>query len=90
MESALWWQHVVRFGTSERKPIPIYESIIVDTEARNIFDKGPSALPMLAGVMDNQKRKSMAEVAMMQVARGLATREELSEFIQRRNRLSND
>ncbi len=86
----LWWQHVVRFGTSERKPLPIYESIIVDTEARNIFDKGPSALPMLAGVMDNQKRKSMAEVAMMQVARGMATREELSEFIQRRNRLSND
>lgn len=86
----LWWQHVVRFGTEDRKPFPIYESLLVDTEARNIFEKGLTALPMLASVMDNQGRKSMAEVAMTHVARRNATRDELSEFIQRRNRISID
>lgn len=86
----LWWQHVVRFGTADRKPIPIYESLLVDNEARNIFEKGTTALPMLASVMDNQGRKPMADVAMMHVSNRKATRDELSEFIQRRNRISQD
>lgn len=84
----LWWQHVVRFGTAERKPIPIYESILVDTEARNIFEKGPTALPMLASVMERQKRASMAEVARRHVVQGRASKDELAEFLARRNRLS--
>lgn len=84
----LWWQHVVRFGTANRKPIPIYESILVDVEARNIFEKGPTALPMLASVMERQKRATMAEVARRHVVQGRATKDELAEFLSRRNRLS--
>lgn len=83
----LWWQQVVRFGTKDRKPLPIYESVLVDNEARQILEKGTEALPMLANVMANQRRQNMAEVAMGHVARNRATRDELSEFIYRRNRL---
>jgi len=84
----LWWQHIVRFGTQDRKPLPIYESVLVDLAARNIFDKGTTALPMLAGVALSQNRRSMAEVALMHVARGFASRDELSEFIHGRTRIS--
>lgn len=84
----LWWQHVVRFGTAERKPIPIFESILVDTEARNIFEKGTTALPLLAGVMDRQKRATMADTAIKHVQQRRATVEELSEFITRRDRIT--
>jgi len=86
----LWWQHVVRFGTAERKPLPVYESLVVDNEARNIFEKGTTALPMLASVMERQKRKNMADVAMGHVMQQRATREEMAEYINRRNRLNND
>jgi twitching motility protein PilT len=84
----LWWQHVVRFGTKERKPVPVYESLLVDNEARQILEKGTDSLQMLAGVMERQKRQTMAEVAMTYVSRGRASRDEMSEFLVRRNRHS--
>ena len=83
----LWWQHVVRFGDKQRKPLAIYESMLVDLEARNIFDKGPAALPMLASVMERQGRMSMGEMAAMHVAHGRASHDEMFEFIQHRNRV---
>lgn len=86
----LWWQHVVRFGTADRKPLPVYESLLVDYEARNIFEKGTTALPMLASVMERQKRKNMTEIAMGHVSQRRATREEMAEFIHRRNRIAED
>ena len=82
----LWWQHVVRFGDKERRPVPVFESVLIDNEARQILEKGTDALQMLAGVMDRQKRQTMAEVAMTYVSRGRASREEMSEFLSRRNR----
>lgn len=82
----LWWQHVVRFGDKHRKPLAVYESMLVDLEARNIFDKGTTALPMLASVMERQRRMSMGEMASIHVSQGRATRDEMSEFIQHRNR----
>tara|TARA_R110002124_G_scaffold128157_19_gene288706 strand:+ start:805 stop:1845 length:1041 start_codon:yes stop_codon:yes gene_type:complete len=84
----LWWQQVVRFGIKERAPIPIYESVLVDNEARQVLEKGPDALPMLANVMNNQKRENMAQVALSHVGRSRASRDELGEFIVRRNRLA--
>lgn len=86
----LWWQHIVRFGTAERKPLPIYESLMVDNEAKNIFEKGTTALPMLASVMLRQKRKQMGEVAASYVSQGRATREEMAEFLITRNRAAHD
>ncbi|MFL1449373.1 ATPase, T2SS/T4P/T4SS family [Pseudomonas tritici] len=86
----LWWQHVVRFGTTQRKPLAVYESLLVDSEARNIFDAGPTKLQMLASVMEKQGRKSMGEYAMSLVGKGVATREEMSEFTARRNRIAMD
>jgi len=84
----LWWQHVVRFGTKERKPLPVYESLLVDNEAKNIFEKGTTALPQLAAVMDRQKRKQMGEVAATYVSQGVASRDEMAEFLAPRNRIS--
>lgn len=84
----LWWQHVVRFGTTERKPLPVYESLLVDNEAKNIFEKGTTALPMLASVMQRQHRKQMGEVAASYVSQGRATREEMAEFLVTRNRVA--
>ncbi len=86
----LWWQQVVRFGTKERKPVPVYESLMVDNEARQILEKGPDALQMLASVMDRQRRQTMAEVAMGYVTKGRASRDEMYEFLVRRNRLAID
>lgn len=86
----LWWQQVVRFGTPDRKPVPIYESVLIDNDAQIILDGGPSSLPMLASVMERQGRKNMAHVAMMAVSQGRASREEMYEFLNRRNRLSFD
>lgn len=86
----MWWQQVVRFGDKERRPIPVFESILVDNQARNILEKGTGALQMLADVMQRQGRKNMAEVAMEHVSRGRATRDEMSEFLHRRNRLNHD
>lgn len=86
----LWWQHVVRFGTKERKPLPVYESILVDNTAKNIFEKGTTALPQLASVMLNQKRKQMGEVAARYIAQGLASRDEMAEFLAPRNRVTFD
>lgn len=86
----LWWQHIVRFGSADRKPLPVYESLVVDYEARNIFEKGTTALPMLASVMERQKRKNMADIAMGHVSQKRASREEMAEFIQRRNRVNED
>lgn len=82
----LWWQQVVRFGTKDRKPLPIYESVLIDLEARQILEKGPDSLQMLHSVMDRQGRKTMAEVALQAVGRNAATRDELNEFLHRRNR----
>jgi len=45
---------------------------------------------MLASVMERQKRKNMADVAMGHVMQQRATREEMAEYINRRNRLNND
>lgn len=84
----VWWQHVVRFGTKERKPLTVYESFVVDNDAKNIFEKGTTALPQLAAVMDRQKRKQMDEVAATYVSRGLASRDEMAEFLVPRNRMS--
>lgn len=84
----LWWQQVVRFGTRDRRPVPIYESLLVDHEARMILDGGPAKFPMLAACMEKQGRKNAAWVASMAVANGRAKREELSEFLQRRDRLT--
>lgn len=84
----LWWQHVVRFGTTQRKPIPVYESLVVDNEAKNIFEKGTTALPMLASVMERQHRKQMGEVAASYVSQGRASRDEMAEFLLPRNRVS--
>jgi len=84
----LWWQHVVRFGTADRKPLPIYESMLVDYEAKNVFEKGVSALPMLASVMDRQGRANMSKVAMNYVVQNRASRDELAEFIHNRGRVS--
>jgi twitching motility protein PilT len=82
----MWWQQVVRFGDKARTPIPVYESLLVDNQARSVLDKGTGALQMLADVMNRQGRKNMAEVAMEHVARGRATREEMAEFLHHRNR----
>lgn len=83
----LWWQQVVRFGSRERKPLPVYESLVVDNQARIILDKGPASLPMLASVMERQGRQDMAKMAATYISRGRASREEMDEFISRRNRL---
>lgn len=83
-----WWQHVVRFGTAERKPLPVYESLLVDNEAKNIFEKGTTALPQLAAVMDRQKRKQMGEIASIYVSQGVASRDEMAEFLAPRNRVA--
>lgn len=82
-----WWQHIVRFGDVRRKPVPIFESLLVNTEVRNIFDKGPEALPMLAAAMSNQKRKTMSECAIGHIQNNRASRDELFEFVQRRDRV---
>ncbi|MCF5371286.1 ATPase, T2SS/T4P/T4SS family [Pseudomonas syringae] len=86
----LWWQQVVRFGDTKRKPIPIYESLVVDNEARLILDGGPSKLQMLGNVMDRQGRKEAAHVAMLAVSQGKASKEEMSEFLLKRTRLNMD
>jgi Tfp pilus assembly pilus retraction ATPase PilT len=86
----MWWQQVVRFGTRERKPVPIFESLLIDNQARNILDGGPSKLQMLASVMESQNRKDASYVASMAVAQGRASRDEMSEFLNRRNRLNID
>lgn len=86
----LWWQQVVRFGDRKRKPIPIYESLVVDNEARLILDGGPSKLQMLASVMDRQGRKDAYHMAMVAVQNGKASKDEMSEFLMKRNRLSVD
>lgn len=84
----LWWQHVVRFGTADRKPLPIYESLVVDNEAKNIFETGTTALPQLAAVMDRQKRKQMGEIAATYISQRRASRDELAEFLTPRNRVN--
>ena len=84
----LFWQHVVRFGSTDRKPLVVYESLVVDNEAKNIFEKGTTALPQLASVMERQKRKQMGEVAASYVSQGAATRDEMAEFLTPRNRVS--
>lgn len=84
----LWWQHVVRFGTNNRKPLPVFESLVVDNEAKNIFEKGMTALPQLAAVMERQKRKQMGEIAATYVAQNVATRDEMAEFLTPRNRVT--
>ena len=84
----LWWQQVVRFGTKERRPLPVYESLLVDVEARQVLEKGPDALPMLANAMDRQKRQNMSQVAMDYVRMNKANREEMSEFLTRRNMIN--
>lgn len=86
----LWWQHVVRFGTRERAPLPVFESLLVDNEARLILEKGTTSLQMLSGAMANQGRKNMGEIAAGYVSRGRATRDELSEFLVRRGRADYD
>lgn len=82
----MWWQHVVRFGTRDRRPLPVYESVLIDMEARGILEKGTGHLQMLASVMERQRRQNMTEVAMGYISKGKASREEMSEFIVRRNR----
>lgn len=84
----LWWQHVVRFGTADRKPLPVFESLVVDNEAKNIFEKGTTALPQLASVMERQKRKQMGEIAATYVSQGAASRDEMAEFLTPRNRVA--
>lgn len=84
----LWWQSVVRFGSKERSPLAVYESILVTNEARQIFEGGTTKLPMLAGVMEKQNRKNMGQHAASLVGTGKASREEMAEFLDRRNRLS--
>ena len=78
----------MRFGSTDRKPLVVYESLVVDNEAKNIFEKGTTALPQLASVMERQKRKQMGEVAASYVSQGAATREEMAEFLTPRNRVS--
>lgn len=83
----IWWQHVLRFGTSDRKPLVVYESLLVDNTAKNIFEKGTTALPQLASVMASQKRKQMGEVAATYISQNRASREEMAEFLAPRTRV---
>ena len=64
------------------------ESLLVDVEARQVLEKGPDALPMLANAMDRQKRQNMSQVAMDYVRMNKANREEMSEFLTRRNMIN--
>ncbi|SED32074.1 twitching motility protein PilT [Pseudomonas saponiphila] len=84
----IWWQHVVRFGDSDRKPLPVYESLEVTNAVRQILEAGVDKLPQLGNEMQRQSRKSMAETAMQLVAQRLATRDEVAEFINRRGRIN--
>ncbi len=84
----IWWQHVVRFGDSDRKPLPVYESLEVTNAVRQILEAGVDKLPQLGNEMQRQGRKSMAETAMQLVAQRLATRDEVAEFINRRGRIN--
>ena len=68
--------------------MPVFESLLVDVEARQVLEKGPDALPMLANAMDRQKRQNMSQVAMDYVRMNKASREEMSEFLTRRNMIN--
>jgi twitching motility protein PilT len=82
----IWWQHVIRFGEEDRKPVPVFESIEVTNSVRQILEAGPDKLPQMLNEMKRQHRKNMAETASLLVAQKLATRDEVSDFINRRGR----
>lgn len=86
--NGLWWQHVVRFSEEGRDPLPIYESIKVDATVRLILEGGVDKLQQLPNEMRRQGRRTMAEVANRLVQDGKAKQLEVSEFLNRRGRSS--
>lgn len=83
----LWWQHVLRFS-DDRRPVPIYESIEVTNAVRQILEAGPDKFPQLTQEMQKQGRKNMAETALQLVNKRLVSRQEVSDFIARRGRVT--
>lgn len=86
----LWWQNVIRFSDPTRTPVPVFESLEVTTAVRQILEAGSEKLPLLIQEMRSQNRKTMAESAMYLVSRGLARREDVTEFTSRRGRINDD
>lgn len=84
----LWWQHVIRHGTTARDPVPIYESVMVDNTVRQLIESGSDKLPQIIEVMRRQGRKTMAETAIAQVTAKRVTRDEVSQWLEARGRIS--
>ncbi|MBM5458990.1 Flp pilus assembly complex ATPase component TadA [Pseudomonas sp. P66] len=83
----MWWQHVYRRG-DKSKPLPIYESLYVTNAVRQIISDGPDKLPQLMNEMVNQKRVSMAQSALTWVGKGMASREEMKQWLLTRGRIN--
>jgi twitching motility protein PilT len=84
----IWWQHVLRFEDEQRRPVPVYESLECTVAVRQILEHGPERFPQLLQCMKSQNRKSMAESAQALVASRQASREEVADFLIRRDRIN--